>query len=45
MLLTYYTLDDFNYDYAAIKALMDLEYVTQVYIQYHFGLPMEYYME
>ena len=45
MLLRYYILDDFNYDYAAIKALMDLEYVTQVYIQYHFGLPMEYYME
>ena len=45
MFLTYYTLEDFNYDYAAIKALTDLEYVTRVYTIYRFGLPNEYYDE
>lgn len=45
MHLIYNSLEDFNSDYASIKALADLDYVTQVYIVYQFGLPLDYIME
>ena len=45
MHLIYNSLENFNSDYAAIKALADLDYVTQVYISYNFGLPRHYFME
>ena len=45
MHLIYTSLEDFNRDYVTIKALADLDYVTQVYIVYSFGLPRDYMIE
>ena len=45
MLFIYKSLEDFNSDYDAIKALAELDYVTQVYIVYKFGLPRDYMAE
>lgn len=45
MHLMYYSPEDFNNDYAAIKALMDLDYVTEVYVVYKFPIPNDYFLE
>lgn len=45
MHLMYYSPEDFNNDYAAIKALMDLDYVTEVSIVYKFPVPDDYILE
>lgn len=45
MHLMYYSPEDFNNDYAAIKALTDLDYVTEVYIVYNFPVPSDYFLE
>ena len=42
MYFIYYSLDDFKFDYSALKALTDLEYVTDVFISYQFGIPYDY---
>ena len=39
MHLIYKSPEDFNNEYATMKTLADLDYVTQVYIVYQFGLP------
>lgn len=43
--LNYSSLEDFNADYSAIKALLSLEYVTAIQVMYSFGLPHGYHME
>ena len=43
--LIYDSPEDFDKDYATIKTLANLDYVTQVYIVYKFGLPRDYFME
>ena len=45
MHLMYYSPEDFNNDYAAIKALMDFDYVTEVYVVYKFPVPNDYFLE
>ena len=45
MHLMYYSPEDFNNDYAAIKALMDLDYVTEVHVVYKFPIPNDYFLE
>ena len=43
--LIYRSSEDFEKDYAAIKALTDLDYVKEASIHYTFGLPEEYFLE
>lgn len=45
MYLIYYSPEAFNNDYAAIKALADLDYVTEVYIVYQFSVPRDIFLE
>ena len=45
MHLMYNSHEDFNNDYAAIKALTDLHYVTEVHIVYRFPVPNDYFLE
>lgn len=45
MHLMYYSLEDFNNDYAAIKALTDVHYVAEVHIVYKFPVPSDYFLE
>ena len=45
MHLMYYSPEDFNNDYAAIKALTDLDCVTEVYVVYKFPVPNDYFLE
>ena len=42
MHLIYYSVKDFNKNYATIKAFTDLEYVKRVSIRYQFALPRDY---
>ena len=39
------SLDEFKLDYSGIKALAELEYVTQVHIKFTYGLPYDYFLE
>lgn len=43
--LMYYSTEDFSNDYATIKALTDLHYVTEVHIVYKFPVPNDYFLE
>ena len=44
MYLFYYSVEDFNKNYATIKAFTDLEYVECVGIGYQFALPQDYFI-
>ena len=39
-LLSYYSLESFYMDYSNIKDLADLGYITEIWIQYQYGLPV-----
>ena len=45
MHFVYLSTDDFNSDYEAIKALLELSYVKQISIGYKYGLPGCYFLE
>lgn len=45
MYLMYYSPEDFKNDYSGIKALTDLDYVTEVSIVYNFPVPIDYFLE